>query len=57
MATSSWATTAPRVKVVQPGEGRQGTLLPGVDVVFKIHGQDTGGALAIVEHPFAVARS
>jgi len=43
-----------RLKVVQPGEGRAGGLAPGVGVVFKIDGEDTGGALSIVEHPFAV---
>jgi quercetin dioxygenase-like cupin family protein len=47
------ATTA-RLKVVQPGEGRTGGLVPGVGVVFKIDGADTGGVLSIVEHPFAV---
>jgi len=45
---------ATRVKVVHPGEGRAGGLAPGVGVVFKIDGQDTGGGLSIVEHPFAV---
>ena len=45
---------AVQVKVVQPGEGRAGGLAPGVGVVFKIDGEDTGGALSIVEHPFAV---
>lgn len=48
------APAAPRVKVVQPGEGRTGGLAPGVGVVFKIDGEDTGGALSIVEHPFDV---
>lgn len=43
-----------RLKVVQPGEGVAGGLAPGVGVVFKIDGEDTGGALSIVEHPFAV---
>ena len=43
-----------RLKVIQPGEGRAGGLAPGVGVVFKIDGEDTGGALSIVEHPFAV---
>jgi quercetin dioxygenase-like cupin family protein len=43
-----------RLKVVQPGQGREGGLAPGVGVVFKIDGEDTGGALSIVEHPFAV---
>ena len=42
------------LKVVQAGEGRAGRLGPGVGVHFKIDGQDTGGALSIVEHPFAV---
>jgi quercetin dioxygenase-like cupin family protein len=46
--------TAARLKVVPPGEGRAGGLAPGVGVVFKIDGEDTGGALSIVEHPFAV---
>lgn len=45
---------APRLKVVQPGEGRSGGLAPGVGVVFKLDGADTGGQLSIVEHPFAV---
>ena len=48
------AAVASRVKVVQPGEGRRGSLVPGVSVVFKIDGRDSGGALSIVEHPFAV---
>jgi quercetin dioxygenase-like cupin family protein len=46
--------TAARLKVVLPGEGRAGGLVPGVGVVFKIDGEDTGGALSIVEHPFEV---
>ena len=45
---------AVQLKVVLPGEGRSGGLAPGVGVVFKIDGEDTGGALSIVEHPFAV---
>jgi quercetin dioxygenase-like cupin family protein len=45
---------ASRVKVVRAGEGRAGGLAPGVGVVFKLDGADTGGALSIVEHPFAV---
>lgn len=45
---------ATSVKVVRPGEGRSGGLMPGVGVVFKIDGADSGGALAIVEHPFDV---
>ena len=42
------------VKVVEPGGGQAGGLAPGIGVVFKIDGEDTGGALSIVEHPFAV---
>jgi quercetin dioxygenase-like cupin family protein len=52
MATQ--VAAAPRVKVVQPGEGRSGGLAPGIGVQFKIDGIDSGGAVSIVEHPFAV---
>jgi len=45
---------APPLTVVRPGEGRTGELLGGVGVVFKLWGQDTGGALSVVEHPFPV---
>ncbi|HCU49435.1 MAG TPA: hypothetical protein DGG94_06480, partial [Micromonosporaceae bacterium] len=45
---------ATTVKVVQPGEGQRGELMPGVGVIFKIDGADSGGALAVVEHPFEV---
>jgi len=51
MSAGTGATT---VKVVQPGEGRRGGLMPGVGVIFKIDGADSGGALAVVEHPFEV---
>ena len=44
----------PPLTVVQPNEGRAGGLAPGIGVVFKLHGEDTGGALAVVEHPFEV---
>ena len=54
MITLGSAAPAARLKVVLPGEGRAGGLAPGVGVVFKIDGEDTGGALSIVEHPFAV---
>jgi quercetin dioxygenase-like cupin family protein len=54
MAALGTVATAPRLKVVQPGEGRVGGLVPGVGVVFKLDGEDTGGALSIVEHPFGV---
>jgi len=46
--------TIATLKVVQPGGGRAGQLAPGVGVVFKIDGKDSGGALSIVEHPFDV---
>jgi quercetin dioxygenase-like cupin family protein len=42
------------LKVVQPGGGHAGQLAPGVGVIFKIDGKDSGGALSIVEHPFDV---
>jgi quercetin dioxygenase-like cupin family protein len=45
---------ARQVKVVRHGEGRAGRLAPGIGVVFKIDGQDAGGALSIVEHHFGV---
>lgn len=43
----------PVLKVVQPGEGRAGDL-GSIGVVFKLWGEDTGGAFSIVEHPFPV---
>ena len=43
-----------RLKVAQPGEGQVGGLAPGIGVIFKIDGQDAGGALSIVEHTFDV---
>jgi quercetin dioxygenase-like cupin family protein len=43
-----------RLKVVHPGEGDVAHLLPGISVVFKLGGEDTGGAVAIVDHPFEV---
>ncbi len=54
MSVQSPAGVATEVKVVQPGDGRSGALAPGIGVVFKIDGRDTGGALSIVEHPFEV---
>jgi quercetin dioxygenase-like cupin family protein len=44
---------APPLTVVRPGEGRAGEL-GSIGVVFKLWGHDTGGALSVVEHPFAV---
>ena len=54
MGINGTTAVASRVKVVEPGEGRRGGLVPGVGVDFKIDGRDSGGALSIVEHPFAV---
>ena len=54
MNSQVMVAAAPRVKVVEPGGGRRGHLAPGVDVIFKIGGEDSGGALSIVEHPFEV---
>jgi quercetin dioxygenase-like cupin family protein len=39
--------------IVQPGEGRVGDL-GSIGVQFKLWGHDTGGAVAVVEHPFPV---
>jgi quercetin dioxygenase-like cupin family protein len=44
---------APRLTVVQPGEGRTGEL-GAIGVAFKLWGHDTNGALSMVEHPFPV---
>jgi quercetin dioxygenase-like cupin family protein len=52
--TTEQAPAATRLKVIHPGEGRSGRLAPGIGVVFKVDGEDSGGALSIVEHPFAV---
>lgn len=52
--TTQLTENAATLKVVQPGQGRHGRLGPGVGVHFKIDGTDTGGALSVVEHPFAV---
>jgi len=54
MAAVGITAAGARLKVVQPGEGRVGGLVPGIGVAFKIDGGDSGGALSIVEHPFAV---
>jgi quercetin dioxygenase-like cupin family protein len=46
-------TDPPPLTVVQPGEGLLGEL-GAIGVQFKLWGEDTGGALSIVEHPFPV---
>ena len=43
----------PLLTVVQPGGGLVGDL-GDIGVHFKLWGEDTGGALAVVEHPFPV---
>lgn len=43
-----------QLKVVAPGEGDTGMLLPGVGVQFKIDADDVGGHVSVVEHPFDV---
>jgi quercetin dioxygenase-like cupin family protein len=45
---------AARTTVVHPGEGEATGVAPGIGVVFKVGGPDTGGAVSIVEQPFAV---
>ncbi len=52
MTSQATIGVATRVKAVQPGAGRVGILAPGVGVIFKIEGEDSGGALSIVEHTF-----
>jgi quercetin dioxygenase-like cupin family protein len=47
-------STTPPLTIVQPGEGRTGALVPGLGVTFKLWGEDTNGAVAVVEHPFEV---
>ncbi len=48
------APAGARLTIVRPGEGHAGGLAPGVGVVLKVGGEDTGGSVAIVEHPFVV---
>jgi quercetin dioxygenase-like cupin family protein len=46
-------TNPPPLTVVQPGEGQVGEL-GSIGVDFKLWGQDAGGVLSVVEHPFPV---
>ncbi len=39
--------------IVAPGQGARVRLGPGFGVDFKFMGADTGGAISVVEHPFA----
>lgn len=43
----------PIVTVIQPGAGETAAI-PGFGAVYKLRSRDTGGQVAIVEHPFAV---
>ena len=43
----------PPLTVVPPGEGRTGEL-GSIGVQFKLWGEDTNGAVSVVEHPFPV---
>jgi quercetin dioxygenase-like cupin family protein len=43
----------PPLTIVRPGEGSSGKL-GSIGVDFKLWGDDTGGAVSIVEHPFPV---
>src|SRR5437868_10777300 len=46
-------TEAPPLTIVRPGEGSTGDL-GSIGVAFKLWGDDTNGAVSIVEHPFPV---
>jgi mannose-6-phosphate isomerase-like protein (cupin superfamily) len=48
------AVEPPPLTVVRPGEGRLADLGDGLGVAFKLWGADTDGAIAVIEHPFAV---
>jgi len=43
----------PPLTILQPGEGTSGNL-GAIGVDFKFWGEDTGGAVSVVEHPFPV---
>ena len=47
------AAEAPALTIVRPGEGVTGDL-GSIGVAFKLWGEDTRGAVSIVEHPFPV---
>lgn len=44
---------APPLTIIRPGEGLTGHL-GSIGVAFKLWGEDTNGAVSIVEHPFPV---
>src|SRR5438093_1414401 len=47
------AIQPPPLTIVQPGGGAEGDL-GSIGVNFKLWGEDTGGAVSVVEHPFPV---
>ena len=46
-------TSATKVRVVQPGSG-ESVRISGFGAMYKLYSRDTGGEVAIVEHPFSV---
>src|SRR4051794_3701045 len=44
---------APPLTIVRPDEGKQG-FIGSIGVDFKLYGEQTLGAISIVEHPFPV---
>jgi quercetin dioxygenase-like cupin family protein len=46
-------STSPSLTILRPGQGTSGTL-GSIGVDFKFWGEDTGGAVSVVEHPFPV---
>src|SRR5215472_10831316 len=46
-------TSATKVCVVQPGGGET-VRIPGFGAVYKLYSRDTGGEVAVVEHPFSI---
>jgi quercetin dioxygenase-like cupin family protein len=47
------SSSAQKVTVIPPGAGETASI-PGFGAVYKLYSRDTGGEVAIVEHPFAV---
>lgn len=47
------STGASKVAVVRPGAG-ESVSIPGFGCVYKLYSRDTGGEVAIVEHPFDI---
>ena len=47
------ADVTPTRLTIDPTQGEQVLIGPGLEVVFRIEGSETGGAFAVVEHPVA----